>query len=68
MAIEDLIKSKEFDQSIPTEIEQKFIPLFPERLSLYREQARPERVPDKAPKRHLFCEGRREFDDKCRNT
>ncbi|MBP6037742.1 MAG: zeta toxin family protein [Candidatus Saccharimonas sp.] len=41
MAIEDLIKSKEFDQSIPTEIEQKFIPLFPERLSLYREQARP---------------------------
>lgn len=39
--VETLVHNPEFDQNSTREIEQKFLPLFPERLADLREQAEP---------------------------
>ncbi len=37
----EMTSSREFEQNMPTETEQKFVPLFPEELLGYRREARP---------------------------
>ena len=41
MSLETIKMTNEFEQNISYEIERKFVPVFPERLEVFREQARP---------------------------
>lgn len=41
MSVEKVAYVNNFEQLVPREIERKFMPLFPEQLSQYREQAQP---------------------------